>query len=63
MQLKETHIVPKLENSIRFQEYAVGIFKIIPTKSGIKKAYQKKTYFYRWKYSFYIKIYFWKRKN
>ena len=45
MQLKETHIVPKLENSIRFQEYAVGIFKIIPTKSGIKKAIKRKLIF------------------
>ena len=45
MELKETHIVPKLENSIRFQEYAVGIFKIIPTKSGIKKAIKRKLIF------------------
>ena len=45
MELKEAHIVPKLENSIRFQEYAVGIFKIIPTKSGIKKAIKKKLIF------------------
>ncbi|WP_343330308.1 RluA family pseudouridine synthase [Polaribacter staleyi] len=41
MQLQETHIVPKLEEPIRFQEYAVGIFKTIPTKSGIKKAIKK----------------------
>ena len=45
MQLKETHIVPELKNSIRFQEYAVGIFKIIPTKSGIKKAIKRKLIF------------------
>ncbi len=45
MELKETHIVPKLENTIRFQEYAVGIFKIIPTKSGIKKAIKRKLIF------------------
>ena len=45
MELKETNIVPKLENSIRFQEYAVGIFKIIPTKSGIKKAIKRKLIF------------------
>ena len=45
MQLKEIHIVPELENSIRFQEYAVGIFKIIPTKSGIKKAIKKELIF------------------
>ena len=41
MQLSETHKVPKLENLIRFQEYAVGIFETIPTKSGIKKAIKK----------------------
>ena len=41
MKLQETHIVPKLENPVRFQEYAVGIFKTIPTKSGIKKATKK----------------------
>ncbi|PQJ73560.1 RluA family pseudouridine synthase [Polaribacter butkevichii] len=41
MQLLETHLVPKLEKPIRFQEYAVGIFKTIPTKSGIKKAIKK----------------------
>lgn len=45
MELKETHIVPKLKNTIRFQEYAVGIFKIIPTKSGIKKAIKRKLIF------------------
>lgn len=42
MQIKEIHTVPKLENSIRFQEYAVGIFKTLPTKSGVKKAIKKK---------------------
>lgn len=41
MQLSETHIVENLENPIRFQEYGVGIFKTIPTKSGIKKAIKK----------------------
>lgn len=41
MQLTETHIVPLLEKSIRFQEYGVGVFKTIPTKSGIKKAIKK----------------------
>ena len=41
MQLAETHIVEKLEKSIRFQEYGVGIFNTIPTKSGIKKAIKK----------------------
>ncbi len=41
MQLVETHIAQKQENAIRFQEYGVGIFNIIPTKSGIKKAIKK----------------------
>jgi 23S rRNA pseudouridine1911/1915/1917 synthase len=41
MQLSETHNVPKLEKAIRFQEYGVGIFNAIPTKSGIKKAIKK----------------------
>jgi 23S rRNA pseudouridine1911/1915/1917 synthase len=41
MQLSETHNVPKLEKVIRFQEYGVGIFNAIPTKSGIKKAIKK----------------------
>ena len=41
MQLAESHIAETLEKPIRFQEYAVGIFKTIPTKSGIKKAIKK----------------------
>ncbi|AUC84900.1 RNA pseudouridine synthase [Polaribacter sp. ALD11] len=45
MQLSEIHIAEKLENSIRFQEYAVGIFKTIPTKSGVKKAIKKELIF------------------
>ncbi|MCL7763139.1 RluA family pseudouridine synthase [Polaribacter sp. Z014] len=45
MQLSETHIVEKLEKPIRFQEYGVGIFKSIPTKSGIKKAIKKELVF------------------
>jgi 23S rRNA pseudouridine1911/1915/1917 synthase len=45
MQIIETHIVPQLEKPIRFQEYAVGIFKTIPTKSGIKKAVKKELVF------------------
>jgi 23S rRNA pseudouridine1911/1915/1917 synthase len=45
MQLTETHIVQKLEKSIRFQEYSVGIFNTIPTKSGIKKAIKKELIF------------------
>ena len=45
MQLSETHIAPKLEKPIRFQEYGVGIFKTIPTKSSIKKAIKKELIF------------------
>jgi 23S rRNA pseudouridine1911/1915/1917 synthase len=45
MQLLETHIVTKLEKPIRFQEYSVGIFNTIPTKSGIKKAIKRELIF------------------
>ena len=45
MQLLETHIVEVLENKIRFQEYSVGVFNTIPTKSGIKKAIKKELIF------------------
>lgn len=45
MQLLETHIAKKQEKPIRFQEYAVGIFKTIPTKSGVKKAIKKELIF------------------
>lgn len=41
MQISEIHTASILEKPIRFQEYAVGIFKTIPTKSGIKKAIKK----------------------
>ncbi|MBU3012158.1 RluA family pseudouridine synthase [Polaribacter vadi] len=41
MQLLETHIAKKVKYPIRFQEYGVGIFNTIPTKSGIKKAIKK----------------------
>lgn len=41
MQKVETHIVISLESPIRLQEYAVGVFNTIPTKSGIKKAIKK----------------------
>ena len=41
----ETHIAKELENPIRFQEYGVGVFKTIPTKSGIKKAIKKELIF------------------
>ena len=42
MQLAETHIAIQLKTPVRLQEYAVGIFNTIPTKSGIKKAIKKK---------------------
>jgi 23S rRNA pseudouridine1911/1915/1917 synthase len=45
MQLTETHIAIALEKPIRLQEYAVGIFNTIPTKSGIKKAIKKELVF------------------
>ncbi len=45
MQLVETHTAKKITEPIRFQEYAVGIFKTVSTKSGIKKAIKKKLIF------------------
>ncbi len=45
MQLVETHIAIVLEKPIRLQEYTVGIFNTIPTKSGIKKAIKKELLF------------------
>lgn len=42
MKILETHIVPHQKIPIRIQEYAVGIFKTVATKSGIKKAIKKK---------------------
>ncbi|MDG2194027.1 MAG: RluA family pseudouridine synthase [Polaribacter sp.] len=45
MHLIESHSVPLQEKPIRLQEYAVGIFHTIPTKSGIKKALKKKLLF------------------
>lgn len=41
MKISETHIVKNIKIPIRLQEYAVGIFKTILTKSGIKKAIKK----------------------
>lgn len=41
MKISETHNVKNIIAPIRLQEYAVGIFKTIPTKSGIKKAIKK----------------------
>lgn len=37
----ETHIVKTISNPLRFQEYGVGIFKTIITKSALKKAIKK----------------------
>ena len=45
MQLLETHIAEEQKKPIRFQEYGVGIFKTITTKSGIKKGIKKKNIF------------------
>ena len=42
MQLIESHKVPPLKNPIRLQEYGVGIFETIPTKSGLKKVIKKR---------------------
>lgn len=42
MLLVESHSVPPQEKPIRLQEYAVGIFNTVSTKSGIKKALKKK---------------------
>ena len=39
--LIETYSVPKAITPIRLQEYGVGIFKSVPTKSGLKKAIKK----------------------
>jgi 23S rRNA pseudouridine1911/1915/1917 synthase len=41
LKITETHTVPKQEKALRFQEYGVGIFNTLPTKSGIKKAIKK----------------------
>ena len=40
MQTK-THIVPELSKPIRLQEYGVGIFNLVFTKSALKKALKK----------------------
>ncbi|CAG5082139.1 RluA family pseudouridine synthase [Parvicella tangerina] len=37
----ETHIVPHLKDSIRLSDYAKGIFELIPTRKGMKKAIDK----------------------
>ncbi len=38
---KETHIVQSISTPIRFQEYGIGIFEQIKTKSALKKAIKK----------------------
>lgn len=41
MKILETHIVPAIDKKIRLQEYASSVFKIINTRSGIKKAIKR----------------------
>lgn len=41
MKISETHKVPSLENPIRLQEYGVGIFNTVLTKSSLKKTIKK----------------------
>ncbi len=41
MYLIETHIVPENVNALRLQEYGVGVFQRISTKSALKKAIKK----------------------
>lgn len=45
MQIIERHITQKPEIPIRLQEYGVGIFQSIPTKSALKKAIKEKRIF------------------
>ena len=42
MSVKETHIAKELNEPIRIQEYAVGIFTTVKTKSAVKKAIKNK---------------------
>ncbi|MCY2685658.1 RluA family pseudouridine synthase [Salinimicrobium sp. TH3] len=41
MQIIQTHQVPLAITPMRLQEYGVGIFSTIPTRSGLKKALKK----------------------
>ena len=41
MKISETHKVPLLEKPIRLQEYGVGIFNTVSTKSSLKKAIKR----------------------
>ena len=45
MHLLEIHIAKEIKNPLRFQEYGVGVFKTIITKSAIKKAIKKELIF------------------
>lgn len=45
LKLLETHIVPKLANTIRIQEYDVTVFQSILSKSALKKTIKKKCVF------------------
>ena len=42
MRLLETHIAKEQKTPIRIQEYAVGIFNTVTTRSALKKAIKKK---------------------
>ena len=42
MRLLETHIAKEQKSPIRIQEYAVGIFNTVTTRSALKKAIKKK---------------------
>lgn len=42
MRILETHIASQQKMPIRIQEYAVGIFKTLQTRSAVKKAIKKK---------------------
>lgn len=41
MKIIQSHIVPAVDTKIRLQEYAVGIFTMLPSKSALKKAIKK----------------------
>ena len=41
MRLLETYIAKKQKKPIRIQEYAVGIFNTVTTRSAVKKAIKK----------------------
>lgn len=45
MTIIETHIAKEQEYQTRFQEYGVGVFKTITTKSALKKAIKKELIF------------------